>query len=163
MAPVEFATIAENAHGSAFEVGSSNRVKIKRSGSTKMTAAQQRLESYATQPRPAKNTGTLRCEQLADKAGRAEVVNKLRMDRTQSADTKRIESWYTEVLYQDLVQHLEKAEELRKGRGVAVGTLSNRKERAAQHYEKDLPAAERLTDLSVRLYEHHMVAFPGGA
>lgn len=47
----------------------SPQVKIKRSGSTKMTAAQQRLESRlsAAQPRRAKNTGTKRCEQRADK------------------------------------------------------------------------------------------------
>jgi len=220
MAPTEIATIAENEHGSAFEV----KIKSPGAENAAKTAARRRLESYADTNLPrllgSRSTRTKRCEQRADKARqqneqKKEVVEKLRVDLAQNADAKR----------NDLAQQLEKAQGLREG------ALSNRKERAAQHYEKvmkkkgdaqqqvlmtaaeakqrlndalaqketlreqtlkeitnratkynekvalkvqeqhqvmeskrqqskELPADERLMNLSLRLYEHHMMACP---
>jgi len=227
MAPAEIATIAENEHGSAFEVHFLRQVKIKSPGAetAAKTAARLRLESYAeAEPLPrllgnSRNV-TKRADQRADKARqqneqKKEVVEKVRMDLAHTTDAKR----------NDLAQQLEKAQGLREG------ALSNRKERAAQHYEKvmkkkddaqqqvlmttaeakqrmadalaqketlrgqtlaeitnratkynekwaqkvqeqqqvmetkrlqskELPADQRLMNLSLRLYEHHMVACP---
>lgn len=123
MAPQEIETIAENEHGSAFEV------QIKSPGADKLkTAARLRLESYEKKPLPtllgSKPVILIR-EQRADKARvqneqKKETAERVRMESQNNADAKR----------HDLEQQLEKASGLREG------ALASRKKRAAQHYEK---------------------------
>eukprot|EP00438_Fugacium_kawagutii_P021734 Skav236228 [mRNA] locus=scaffold132:337087:343930:+ [translate_table: standard] len=122
MAPAEIATIAENQHGTAFEV----KIATAKPNATK-TAVRLRLESYTrgANGKATKGTAAKQAEIRADKAKqqnkqKKEVVQKLRLNLANSTDAKRM----------DLVQQLEKAQELREG------ALSNRKQRAAQHYEK---------------------------